>query len=128
MLLVGLIASGCSLVFEGVAIDDTDSEDAPDGDAWVVVAFETRNRSITELMAGLESTEYRAAEALESAGLGTIDGNEVGEDAYELYFNGTDAAAMWKILEPILALAPATWDRVELRDGLDDPHPTVIRR
>jgi hypothetical protein len=57
-----------------------------------------------------------------------VDGSDVGEDGYELYVVGTDAATMWKVLEPVFAQAPATWDRVELRDGLDDPHPTVIRR
>lgn len=128
LLLVGLLVSGCSLTFQFVGDDDDATADHPDDDAWVMVVFETRNSSAAELMAALESTECRAAEGLELAGLGTIDGNDVGEDGYELYFVGTDAAAMWKVLEPIFARAPASWDRVELLKGLKDPRPTVIRR
>lgn len=128
LLLGCLMVSGCSVVF-GATFNETESSGGDvDGDHWVVVSYETRNRSAVELMDALESTELRAAEALEAAGVGFIDGNEVGDDSYELYFNGKDAPAMWKVLEPVLAQAPTGWDRVELRDGLEDPHPTVIRR
>ena len=64
--------------------------------------------------------------ALQAAGVGAIDGNEVGQGVYAMYFFGTDREAMWAIIEPILDDAPAEWTKAELRDGLDDDAPIIV--
>lgn len=45
-----------------------------------------------------------------------------------MFFVGRDVQAMWAVLEPVLAKAPAAWETVELRRGLEDPAPVVLRR
>ena len=131
LLLAGILVSGCSLVFDvafsGPGSDGPEIETELAADAWVVVFYDADSNSAIEYMTALEATEYRADDALQAAGVGFIDGNEFGEDGYELYFAGDAAEAIWKVLEPILADAPASWDRVELRDGFEDPQPRVIR-
>lgn len=78
------------------------------------------------LMDALLETELAADEALGLADAGAIDGNDVGEHGYELYFTGDDPTVMWRVLEPVFAAAPVGWTRVELRNGLDDASPTVF--
>jgi hypothetical protein len=89
--------------------------------------FDARgNQFDAELMDLMLETELAADEALAAADAGWIDGNEVGDFGYELYFVGDDAEEMWSALEPVFADAPVPWTRVELRDGLDDPAPGVL--
>lgn len=96
-------------------------------DHWVVVRFDaTLEASDLDVMDVLVDTELAADEALRAAGAGYIDGNEIGGGQYDLFFVGADRAAMWAILEPVFASAPVSWTRVELRDGSEDPTPTVI--
>lgn len=74
----------------------------------------------------LQPTEEAAIEALEESGVGYIDGNEIGDHGYELYFVGDDGHAVWSVLEPVLRDSPVPWTRVELRTGLEDPNPIVV--
>jgi hypothetical protein len=95
---------------------------------WVVVTYvaETPGREL-EAMKALLKTELAADQALRDAGAGLIDGNEVGQGEYDLYFVGRDREAMWQVLRPVFDDAPVAWRRVELRHGLDDKDPTVFR-
>lgn len=105
------------------------SQISPEENDWVVVMFEDRPAEFDGgLMDALLETELSADEALGAAGVGRIDGNDVGAHGYELYFIGTDAAQMWDVLEPIFASAPVSWTRVELRNGLEDSAPRVLTR
>jgi hypothetical protein len=116
------ILSACAIDVPGRAAGSTP---APvDGDAWVVVRYAVADDD--PAMLTLLPVETAADEALQASGAGRIDGNEVGQGDYDMYFVGSDAQAMWAVLEPILAGAPVPWERVELRDGLEDPDPTVI--
>ncbi|MWC00385.1 hypothetical protein [Agromyces seonyuensis] len=100
---------------------------AEEPDGWVVVAFEGTDEEFDlGIMDTLLETELAADEALAAADAGWIDGNDVGEHGYELYFVGQDAAAMWRVLEPVFADAPVPWTRVELRDGLEDENPVML--
>lgn len=110
----------------GDASLDTPPTDAePDG--WVVVYYdqESWDTALDGFDALLE-TEMAADEALAAADRGWIDGNEIGEESYDIYFNGYDRDKMWATLEPILATAPLKWTRVELRNGLEDPAPVEL--
>ncbi len=98
-----------------------------EADAWVVVTFADRNdRFDLEVLGAMIEYELAADAALQVAGVGWIDGNDIGNYQYDLYFSGTDSAAMWEILEPVFAEAPLQWTSVELRDGLDDENPRII--
>lgn len=94
----------------------------PDPDNWVVISFDS-----ARAMSVLLHTELAADKALRQAGAGSIDGNEVGQGEYDLYFVGQDRDEMWRLLKPIFDKASVEWSRVELRDGLKDKHPTVLR-
>ncbi len=63
-----------------------------------------------EVFDALLGTENAADEALKGAGAGWIDGNQIGDHQYDVYF----------------ANAPADWTRIELRDGLNDVDATVF--
>lgn len=94
---------------------------------WVIVSFaDTEQKFDLQLMDAMLDTELRADEALRDAGIGYIDGNEIGDYSYDLYFVGDDGQEMWRILEPIFDEAPARWSRVELWRGSKDPAPVVI--
>lgn len=96
---------------------------------WVVVLFDDTTEEFDEgVMDLLLETESTADEALQHAGLGFLDGNDIGGHQYELYFAGLDREAMWKVLEPIFQRAPVPWTRVELRTEIGDPAPKVITR
>ncbi len=94
---------------------------------WVVVSFlDTNERFDSQTMDALLDYEVAADEALRSADAGWIDGNDVGDHQYDLYFNGYDRFEMWDLLKPVFDSAPVSWSRVELRQGLDDENPDVI--
>lgn len=95
---------------------------------WVVVIFDTAQTMSLDLMDAMLPLELEADEALAADGTGWIDGNEIGAHGYELYFAGEDRHAIWAVLEPIFAKATHSWSRVELRQGLEDPNPTVFTR
>ena len=110
---------GCAGSTGGDAVvDGPDSE--VQADDWVVVHYdhESWDASLDVLDVLLE-TELAADEALAAANLGWIDGNEVGEQSYDIYFVGYDHVEMWATLEPIFAAAPLRWTRVELRNSLE---------
>ena len=119
------------MVVERAKRDETgrapgDPSDA-EPDHWVVVTFsDAGDRLSLDAMDSLLETEVDADDALRAAGAGWIDGNEMGENQYDLYFVGNDRNAMWAVLEPIFASAPIKWSRVELRDGLEDPAPLLV--
>lgn len=93
---------------------------------WVDASYRAPDEELAALMDQMLPIEIAADQALQDAGAGAIDGNEVGAGAYDLYFAGGDPEEMWRVLEPILRDVPRTWDRAELRTSLDDEHPTVL--
>ena len=129
MLPVALVVA-CSAQTQGGDSNPPESAiDAEDIQAWVVVSFDDRQDEFdANLMDMLLETELKADEALAAAASGYIDGNDVGEHSYTLYFVGSDAGAMWTILEPMFAAAPVAWSRVELRDSFEDASPEVIEQ
>lgn len=123
---VGLLLVGCVM---------TRTEEAVPGqgnaEEWVVVTYtDPEGKLSTRLMNALLKTEMEADQALSEAGLGGIDGNEIGDD-YQLFFVGSDRHRMWGVLEPILEKAPVRWSRVELFMSLDedaDPDEVILPR
>lgn len=100
-----------------------------DEEQWVVVTFGGADEALPiGWMDALLPAEMAAVEALETSGLGYIDGNEIGDHGYELYFVGSDRHAVWGVLEPELRDAPVPWTRVELRTHLEDVDPIVLVR
>lgn len=117
-----MVALGVIDYGPGQPADEAESE-------WVVVTYTLEPGSPAEAMDVLLETEQAADEALQRAGAGLIDGNEIGEDEYELYFVGPDRERMWQVLEPVLAKAPLKWSRVELFRVLgEDPDEVVLPR
>lgn len=107
----------------------SESQVAPPGDDWVVVVFDDTDLEFDlGIMDALLETELAADDALTEAGVGMIDGNEVGDHSYELYFVGGEGEAMWRVLEPVFEDAPVPWTRVEIRSGLEDETPRVLTR
>lgn len=122
-LIMASALSSCAVALPSGPADPADPED------WVVVTFgNTDDRFDLETMDALLETELAADEALQAQGAGWIDGNEIGDNVYELYFVGHDSTRMWQILEPIFGDAPVAWSRVELRSGFEDAAPTVLER
>lgn len=95
-------------------------------DHWVIVSYDVVEED--PAMMRLLATELAANAALQAAGAGVLDGNEIGQGTYDMYFLGSDREVMWDILEPILAHAPAAWTKAELRDGFDDDAPITVER
>lgn len=131
----GAVLTACTLPPASSAVDATPvdepaaGEATAVGDAWVVVMFENRDDAFDlDLMDALLETEMAADSALAEADAGWIDGNDVGDHGYELYFVGDDPQVMWTALEPVFAAAPVPWTRVELRQGLEDEAPEVLER
>ena len=121
LVLLSLGAFGCAAALPTAPAAPLEAND------WVVVTFAgTDDEFDLDVMDALLETEGEADEALQSSGAGWIDGNDIGDHEYNLYFNGYDRTVMWGILEPIFADAPVSWSRVELRGGLDTDEPTVI--
>ena len=79
-----------------------------------------------DLLDTMWPTEERAIEALEIAGVGSIDGNSIGDSEYVLYFYGDDRREVWRLIEPIMRDAPVPLSRVELSTSIDDASPDVI--
>lgn len=94
---------------------------------WVVVTFGGSENAMPEgWMDILLPTEMKAVEALETSGVGYIDGNDVGGYSYALYFVGEDRNDVWSVLAPIFDEAPIRWSHVELRTTLEDPDPIIL--
>lgn len=133
--LLGVVGVAIAILAVGCAVGGAHDQPRPtpstkaraEPDDWVIVRFEARDRFDTAVMNALLNTEMAADAALQDAGAGWIDGNEVGGHSYDLYFVGADRNAMWAILRPIIDQAPASWSSVELRHGLDDAKPTVFK-
>lgn len=70
----------------------------------MIVSFEdTADRFDLGIMDALLETELAADAALRASAAGWIDGNEIGDHQYDLYFVGTDPEVMWTVLEPVFA-------------------------
>ncbi|OUE32405.1 hypothetical protein BFL35_00505 [Clavibacter michiganensis] len=124
LLLSGII-TGLTLAIVAVARPWT-REDDPDD--WVVLRFEAgASGSAYEAFESLAATETAGDDALQLLEAGWIDGNEFGDGSYDVYFVGPDRRIMWEVLEPIFADAPVPWTSVELRRGLEDRAPVVVR-
>jgi hypothetical protein len=124
LLLTGII-TGLIMAIVAVARPWT-REDAPDD--WVVLRFEAGEAATAyEAFESLAATEIAGDDALQLLEAGWIDGNEFVDDSYDVYFVGPDRRIMWEVLEPIFADAPVPWTSVELRRGLEDEAPVVVR-
>ena len=125
---VGAVAVIAALAgLTACAASAPDDQSVAEPDHWVVVTFSDAGDPLDlDAMDSLLETEVDADDALRAVGAGWIDGNEMGEHQYDLYFVGNDREEMWAVLEPIFASAPIKWSRVELRDGLEDPAPLVV--
>lgn len=118
--------AACTPFAQGETLSE---EAASGGDDWVVVTYEGADGQFPDdLMDQLLETELAADRALAGADAGFIDGNDIGEHSYDLYFVGDDREVMWRTLEPVFADAPVEWSRVELRHGFDDASPQVLTR
>jgi hypothetical protein len=124
LVLAVLALAGCASRVTGSVLESGQAT-SQDGDAWVVVTYAVADDD-DPTMLQLLPTETAADEALQDAGVGSIDGNEVGQGVYDMYFVGDDAQDMWTVLEPVLAAAPVRWQKVELRDSLEDSDPQVL--
>jgi hypothetical protein len=94
---------------------------------WVIVTFGGSDEIMpVTWMDALLPTEMAAIEALETAEAGYIDGNDVGQYEYQLYFVGEDRHVVWDTIEPVFAAAPIRWTRVELRRDFEDSEPEVL--
>lgn len=123
LVLVG-VTTGCTTT--ATANTETPAEPDPDDD-WVVLTFaETDQQFDVDVMDALLEYELAADDALAAAGAGGIDGNDVGDYQYTVYFVGADRDVIWRLLEPIFADAPIPWTRVELREEFEDESPDVI--
>jgi hypothetical protein len=124
LLLAGVI-SGLTMAIVAVARPWT-RPDEPDD--WVVLRFAAGpDGSAYDAFESLAATESAGDDALQLLEAGCIDGNEFGDDSYDVYFVGPDRRIMWEVLEPIFAGAPVAWTSVELRRGLEDVAPVVVR-
>jgi hypothetical protein len=61
--------------------------------------------SLADEDAGLDEVEDPLIEAIELAGVGEFDGNEIGPEGAVLYMYGPDAEALWAAVEPVLRSA-----------------------
>ena len=116
MSVIVLVLAACGALAGGLA--------GSSADHWVVVTYDVVDEDPAMML--LLDSELAADEALQAAGAGFIDGNEVGQGTYDMYFVGSDREELWSVLEPILADAPESWVRVEMRDGLEDQTPIIL--
>lgn len=115
-----MVLAGCG--FNAVSVSA--GEPGPQPDDWVVITYDVQDEDPGMLK--MLRTEMAADSALQAAGAGYIDGNEVGQGTYEMYFVGKHRIHGGKIVKPILDDAPVAWTKAELLDGLDDESPIVI--
>ena len=62
--------------------------------------------SLTHPDAGLDLIEDAIIEAIDRAGVGEFDGNEVGSDGVTLYMYGPDADTLWAAIESVVRQSP----------------------
>ena len=62
--------------------------------------------SLTDPDAGLDLVEDPIIDAIERAGVGEFDGNEIGPDGATLYMYGPDADALWVAIESAVRQSP----------------------
>jgi hypothetical protein len=66
----------------------------------------------------LSTLEDQLIEAIESAGVGELDGNELGDGVTKLFMYGPDAARLYNAIEPVLLAYPlCKGARVVIRKG-----------
>ena len=127
VVLICLLLSGCALWSPWQ--DEPIEVATADGPAeWLVVTYADLDRSPSDVMDMLLETELAADEKLAATDAGMIDGNEIGESEYQLFFVGDDRHRMWELLEPVLAEAPVPWSRVELFVTLDGEPEVILPR
>jgi hypothetical protein len=82
---------------------------------WIAVKFEQRVEQFdVELMDRLMKFEFLAANVISAAGVGMPDGNEIGAHSYDLFWDGPDVDTLWRVIEALLPVAPATWTTAEI--------------
>ena len=134
-LILGVVslAGGCAVVSPSAQTQPPEqewealSDEAVIAEDLVLVVFALKEEFGPEnLLDTMLPVEEHASTALDVAGLGYLDGNDVGGQEYSLYFYGVDREAMWKRLEPIMATAPYPLARVELWPPGEDATPRVL--
>ncbi len=108
--------------------ENSSAEESVHQEDLVVAVFTLEAEFGSEsLLDDMWPVEERAMEALEHAGAGYIDGNEIGDSEYALYFYGTDREVMWSLLKPVLEDAPIPLTRVALWPPGEAAEPTIIQ-
>lgn len=65
-----------------------------------------RINSLSDPDSGLDLIEDPIIEAIDRAGVGEFDGNEIGPDGATLYMYGPDAEALWAAIESVVRQSP----------------------
>jgi hypothetical protein len=86
---------------------EVSADDAPDADQAVLIWI----TSLADPDSGLDLIEDSIIEAIETAGVGEFDGNEIGADGAMLFMYGPDADALWDAVDSAVsrsALGPGS--------------------
>lgn len=97
-----------------------------DWDEMVIAVFAMGSDFSDATLEEMWAVEDEAQAALDCAGMGLVDGTGSGMDEYSLYFYGSDRAALWELLEPIMRTAPLELTRAELWPAGDTADPEII--
>ncbi len=62
--------------------------------------------SLADPLAGLDEVEDPIIDAIERAGVGEFDGNEIGPDGATLFLYGPDADVLWAAIESAVRQVP----------------------
>jgi hypothetical protein len=79
------------------ALNTTTSKAEPTEHAVIVHISNSTDQHI-----GLDMIEDPLIDAIETAGVGEFDGNEIGPDEALVFMYGPDADALWRVVEPVL--------------------------
>ena len=83
-----------------------DAEDAPEQDLLVVLKLSNRQMGTNDERAQLDALADELAAAVEQAGAGEFDGDEIGGGECTLFFCGPDVDQMLAVLRPLLKRSP----------------------
>jgi hypothetical protein len=95
-LLLAACGSGSSERTDGALNTTTSSAESTEHAVIVHIS------SSTDSDRGLDMIEDPLIDAIEAAGVGEFDGNEIGPDEALLFMYGPDADALWSVVEPVL--------------------------
>jgi hypothetical protein len=93
----------------GVSVDhgsETQLQSTAEHAVLIHLKLRERNADSTEVLRGQE-LEVRLDESVRHAGVGLLDGNEIGEVEYVIFIYGSDASKLLATVKPVLS--PAAW-------------------